>query len=249
MPINSFGNRLFSFEKGFKNDIFVFLKKPYFKTDSIESNMGEVIDTKNQFRTKIKPCLAGKRDAVCKSYVGSGFNDASIFINKAFNDFNVKNLDIIKFVRDNSMPAVGEYLAAKYYVEKTIFKIADELTLVRKNHNNSFNDSRWTNKNSITFNPQAVHVNQVILKSYVDQLHQKNERSRRDLGIDFSTESSALANNNQDNSFSDYKLTHLNSIKYKMFRSSDYELASRKNFDDAINEVIILRFNQTLQDF
>ena len=161
----------------------------------------------------------------------------------------IKNLDNVKFVRENSMPAVGEYLAAKYYVEKAILKIADELTLVRNNHNNSFNDSRWTNKNSITFNPQAVHDNQVILKSYVDQFHQRNERSRRDLGIDFSTELSALANDNQDKSFSDYKLTHLNSITYKMFRSSDYELASRKFIDDAINEIIILRFNQTLQVF
>ena len=41
----------------------------------------------------------------------------------------------------------------------------------------------------------------------------------------------------------------LNSITFKMFRSSDYELASRKHNDDALNENIILRFNQTLQVF
>ena len=52
--------------------------------------MGEVIDTKNQFRTEIILCLAEKRIAVCKSYVGSGFNDPSIFINNAHNDFNDK---------------------------------------------------------------------------------------------------------------------------------------------------------------
>ena len=83
------------------------------------------------------------------------------------------------------MPAVGEVLAAKYYVDQAIFKNADELTLVRNFHNCGFNDSRLTNINSITFNSQTVHDNQVILKSYVDQFGQGNARSRRGLGVDF----------------------------------------------------------------
>ena len=36
--------------------------------------------------------------------------------------------------------------------------------------------------NSITLNTQAVHDNQVITESNVDHFHQRNERSRRDLG-------------------------------------------------------------------
>ena len=39
--------------------------------------------------------------------------------------------------------------------------------------------------NSITLSNQAVNENQVITKSDVDQFHQENERSRRDLEIDF----------------------------------------------------------------
>ena len=41
-------------------------------------------------------------------------------------------------------------------------------------------------------NTRAVNDNQVITKSNVDQFHQENERSRRDLGIDLYKESSDL---------------------------------------------------------
>ena len=39
--------------------------------------------------------------------------------------------------------------------------------------------------NSMTLNTQAVNDKELITKAYVDQLHQENERSRRDLGTDF----------------------------------------------------------------
>ena len=52
---------------------------------------------------------------------------------------------------------------------------------------------------SITLKKQAENDNQVITKAFVDQFHQENERSRRDLGIDFYDESSDLEKNNQDN--------------------------------------------------
>ena len=48
-----------------------------------------------------------------------------------------------------------------------------------------FSDYNLTNINSITLNTQAVNDNHVKTKACVDQFHQKNERSRRDLGIDF----------------------------------------------------------------
>ena len=46
-------------------------------------------------------------------------------------------------------------------------------------------------------NTQAVNDNEVITKAYVDQFHQENERSRRDLGIDFYNESSTILRFNQ----------------------------------------------------
>ena len=67
------------------------------------------------------------------------------------------------------------------YVDASI----NESSLVRNNQDNDFNNNNLTNINSITLNTQAVNDDQVITKAYVDQFHQENERSRRDLGIDF----------------------------------------------------------------
>ena len=66
-----------------------------------------------------------------------------------------------------------------------------------------------SNINSIILNNQAVNDNQFITKSYVDQFHQENERSRRDLGKNFSNESGDLVKNNQDNEFDNIRLTSL----------------------------------------
>ena len=74
------------------------------------------------------------------------------------------------------------------YVDTAI----DEPSLVRNNRDNNFGNYNLTNINSITPNKQAENDNEVITKSYVDQFHQENERSRRDLGIDFYNESSDL---------------------------------------------------------
>ena len=63
--------------------------------------------------------------------------------------------------------------------------------------------------NSITLYTQAVNDNQVITKAYLDRIHHENERSRRDVGIDFYEESNDLVENNQDNDLTDKKLTNL----------------------------------------
>ena len=74
------------------------------------------------------------------------------------------------------------------YVDNSI----DEVSLVRNNQGNDFNDYNFTNINSITLNKQAENYNEVITKAYVGQFHQENERCRRDLGIDFYDESSDI---------------------------------------------------------
>ena len=56
-----------------------------------------------------------------KSYFDKKFNDSSILKNTAHVDFNDKNLDNVRFIKVNSMPALGEHLTAKYYVDKAIF--------------------------------------------------------------------------------------------------------------------------------
>ena len=67
-----------------------------------------------------------------KNYVDNLFDDPSIIKNSAHVDFNDKNLDNVRFVKINSLPAVGENLAAKYCVNQAIYKSVDEPTLVRK---------------------------------------------------------------------------------------------------------------------
>ena len=74
------------------------------------------------------------------------------------------------------------------YVDNAI----DESSLVRNNKNNDFGNYDLTKTNSITLNRQAKNDNEVITKAYVDQFHQENERSRRDVGLDFYNESSDL---------------------------------------------------------
>ena len=84
-------------------------------------------------------------------------------------------------------------------------------------------------------NTQAVNDNEVITKAYVDQFHQENERSRRDLGIEFYNESSALVKNNQKNHFHDNNLTNIDSITINRNPSSDNELANKKYIDDQLD--------------
>ena len=98
-------------------------------------------------------------------------------------------------------------------------------------------------------NKQAENDNEVITKAYVDQFHQENERSRRDLGIDFYDESSDIVKNIQDNDLNDKKLTKINSITINNNQSDDNHLSNKKYIDDQLDKITILRFNQTLQNY
>ena len=94
------------------------------------------------------------------------------------NDGNITNA---RFIQVNQFPQIDSHLTAELYVDNAL----DETSLVRNNQDNDFNNNNLTNINSITSNTQAVNDNQVITEAYVDQFHQENEKSRRDLGIDF----------------------------------------------------------------
>ena len=128
------------------------------------------------------------------------------------------------------------------YVDSSI----DEPSLVRNNQDNIFGNYNLTIIKSFALNKQAENDNEVITKAYVDQFHQENERSRKDLGIDFYDESSDFVKNNQDNNFNDNKLTNIDSIKFNRNPTSDNQLANKKLIDDEIDKNTILRFNQTL---
>ena len=243
MPINVFGNSSNNINN--KIDTSLFVQKPYLRANYIESNIEEDIHLKNQYRIKNLPDPISIREAASKNYVDNLFNDPSIIKNNAHIDLNDRNITNCRFLSVNQLPQIDSHLTAKLYVDNSI----DEPSLVRNNQDNDFGIYNLTNINSITLNKQAENDNEVITKAYVDQFHQENERSRRDVGLDFYDESSDLVKNNQDNDLNDNKLTNLDSITVNRNPSVDNELANKKYIDNELDKNTILRFNQTSQNY
>ena len=94
-----------------------------------------------------------------------------------------------------------------------------------------------------------VTILELPTKDYIDSLHEENEQSRLDLGVDFYDESSDLVRNNQDNNFNDNKLTNINLIKIKKNPSEDNHVCNKKYVDEQLDKNTIVRFNQTLQNY
>ena len=131
------------------------------------------------------------------------------------------------------------------YVDNSI----DEPSLDRNNQDNDFDNHNLTNIKSITSKTQAVNDNQVITKAYVDQFHQDNEQSRRDLGIHFYDESSDLVKNNQVNDLNDNKLTKIDSVTLNTDPSFDNELSRKKYVDHELDKNTMPTFNETLEHY
>ena len=243
MPINVFGNSYNNNDN--KIDTSLIVQKPYLRTNYIESNIEEDIDLKNQYRIKNLPDPFSIREAASKNYVDNLFNDPSIVKTNAHIDLNDRNITNCRFLSVNQLPQIDSHLTAKLYVDTEI----DQSSLVRNNQDNDFNNYNLTNINSITLNTQAVNDNQVITKSYVDQFHQENERSGRDLGIDFYDESNDLVKNNQDNDFNDNKLTNINTITINNNPTDNNHVSNEKYVDDELDKNTIVRFSQTLQNY
>ena len=243
MPINVLGNSSNNSEQ--KIDTSLFVQKPYLRKNYIESNIEEDIDLKNQYRIKNLPDPNSIREPASKNYVDNLFNDPSIVKNDAHIDLNDRNITNCRFLSVNQLPQIDSHLTAKLYVDNSI----DEPSLVRNNQDNDFGNYNLTNINSVTLNKEAENDNEFVTKAYVDHFHQENERSRRDVGLDFYNESNDLVKNNQDNDLNDKKLTNLDSISVNRKPSSDNELSNKKYVDDSIEEGTLLRFNQTLQNY
>ena len=174
---------------------------------------------------------------VKKPYIRANYIEADIE-----EDIDLKNQYRIKNLPDRL--SITE-ACNKNYVDNTI----NELSLVRNNKDNDFGNYNLTNINSITLNKQTENDNEVITKAYVDQFHQENERTRRDLGIDFYNESNDLVKNNQDNDFNDNRLININSIKINSTPTDNDHVSNKKYIDDELSKNTIVRFNQTLQNY
>ena len=128
-----------------------------------------------------------------KNYVDNKFNDSSIIKNTDNVDFNDKDIDNVGWVKVNKWPKDAEHLTPKIYVDNTIH----ESSLLRLHRDEKLN---LDEQDSILLDSILIPPNTIIeipTKSYVDSLHEGNERSRRDLGLDFYDESSTLVRFNQ----------------------------------------------------
>ena len=72
MPVKVFSNSSNNSEN--RIDTLLIVQKPQLRTLNIDFNIEEDIDMKNQNRIKNLPCPQEKPDAVCNSYVDSGWN-------------------------------------------------------------------------------------------------------------------------------------------------------------------------------
>ena len=116
-----------------------------------------------------------------KNYVDNKFNNHSILKNTALIDLNDRNITNAIFIQVNQWPLIDSHLTAKLYVDTEI----DQPSLVRNNQDNDFGNYNLNKINSTILDKQAENDNEVNTKAYVDQFHQENERSRRDVGLDF----------------------------------------------------------------
>ena len=200
---------------------------------------------KNRFKIKNLPCSQKSSDSVCKSYVDNLFNVFSIIKNTSHLVLIDRNITNARFIQVNQLPQIDSHLTAKLFVDIAI----DESSVNRNNQDNDFNNYNLTNTNSNTLTKPAEKDNDVITKAYVDQFHQKKERSRQDLGIGFYVESSDLVKNNQDNDLIDNKLTNVDSISVNRNPNSNNELVNKKHLDDELDKNTVLILNQTIQSY
>ena len=113
-----------------------------------------------------------------KNYVDNKFNDSSIIKNIAHVDFNNKNPDNVEFVKINSMPAVGEHLAANYYVVRVFFCSVNDTSSLRLD---LVEKLRLDEQNSKILNSTLTTPRTIIelpTKSYVDSLHERSINTR-----------------------------------------------------------------------
>ena len=129
-----------------------------------------------------------------KIYVDNNFNDPSIIKNTDHVDFNDKILDNVHSIKVNSYPTLEEHLTPKIYVDNAISYIVDEASLLRLDPDEKLTQNSILLNSSLT---SPVTIIELPTKSYIDSLYGENERSRRNLGLDFYDESSTLVRFNQ----------------------------------------------------
>ena len=237
MPINVFGNSSNTSDN--KIDTSLFVQKPYLRTNYIEANIEEDINLKNQYKIKNLPDPTNLQDACNKNYVDNKFNDPSILKNTAHIDLNDRNITNARFIQVNQLPQIDGHLTAKLYVDNSI----DEVSLLRLDPNEILD---LNNQDSILLNSTLNNLKTIIelpTKAYIDGLHDQNERSRRNLGIDFYDESDNLVKNNQNNNFNNNIISNIQSIEINNDPTNNKHGINKKYLDDKLDNDTIIRLN------
>ena len=176
MPINVFGNSSNNSDQ--KIDTSLYVRKPYFKLNYLESDIEEDFGLKHQYKIKNLIDPINLYDACNKHYIGNIFkNDI---------DFNDNKLTNINSITLNNQPINDNEVVTKSYVDQFhndkersrrdlgIDFYNESNILVKSNQDNNFNDNKLTNINSITVNNNPSDNNHVCNKKYVDDELDKN---------------------------------------------------------------------------
>ena len=158
-------------------------------------------------------------------------------------------LEKIKIVKINYQLVFNQHLTPKIYVDNAFSDSVDESSLLRLDRNEVLD---LDNQDSIFLISSLISPKTLVekpTKAYIDSLHEENERSRRNLGVDFYDETSVLERNNQDKDYNDNKKTNIGSIKVNRNPNSDNELAYKKYVADELDKNTFLGFNLTLQNY
>ena len=184
------------------------------------------------------------REAASKNYVDNLFNDPSIIKNTEHIDLNDRNITNCRFLSVNQLPQIDSHLTAKLYVDNS----TNESSVLRLDPIEKLD---LDNQDSIILNSTLTDPKTVIeipTKAFIDSLHEENERSRRDLGIDFYDESGDSVKNNQNNDFNDNIILNVASIQINNNPTNDDHAVNKKFIDDEIDTNTIVRLNDNSHD-
>ena len=122
MPMNVFGNsNSNNSDKEIETSLFV--QKSYLRTNYIEANIGEDVDSKSQYRIKNLSDSISIEEAASKNFVDNKCNDPSIMKNSEHIDMNDRNITNARFIQVNQLPQIDSHLTAKKNVDHAISNI------------------------------------------------------------------------------------------------------------------------------
>ena len=166
---------------------------------------------------------------------------------KQYTDKSIDEFSLLRLHKDEKLQLAGKdfiTLESNSTTPKTILYIPLNTNLVRRDRDNDFDNHSLYNVSSISVTSQAVNDNELVSKAYVDSFHQENERTRRDIGLEFYDEANDLVKNNQNNDFNNYSLTNIKSIQINDDPISPQDATNKIYVDTILDETSILRNNK-----